>query len=87
MIWFEKLSKIPSADVSSARTILQAYHVVNPLNEAERVALKTFIRWRLIRDVVAYWKYRPTWWLDVVHVATAFFSGTAEDMIAGLAHD
>ena len=69
---------LPTADVVSGREFLLAYSNCYPLNRIEVDYLPTFIRWRLIRDVVMCWSYRPQFWHSIELTCEKLFEGIAD---------
>jgi Ser/Thr protein kinase RdoA (MazF antagonist) len=66
------------SDVETGAHFLRAYHAVSPLQPQEWEALPTFIRWRLVRDVVAYY---DRWWFVVADTCHFLFDGGADAIV------
>ena len=80
---FSPLGGNPQADIGAGVLFLREYHGRLPISDYEVDVLPIFIRWRLLRDVVAYY---DQWWLHVSDTCSALFEGAADEMVveAGL---
>lgn len=68
----------PQADVEPGARLLSVYDQSLPLTDYEWKVLPVFIRWRLIRDVNAYF---DRWWLPVADTVRSLFNGAANEMV------
>ena len=80
---FYPLAGNPQADIVGGSHFLRVYNAASPLNEAEWDALPTFIRWRLIRDLVIYF---DEWWFRVEETCHSLFNGSAEAIVDAALH-
>ncbi len=68
----------PQADVGSGSSFLSAYDAELPLTDYEWTVLPVFIKWRLVRDVTAYF---DKWWLNIGDGCHGLFTGAAEELV------
>ncbi len=81
LLWFEKLSNVPSAHPGAAFEFLNSYNKLRKLKDEEKKGLEAFIRWRLLRDIIAFWEYRIKWWYSVRDCILNVFSGVLDEVI------
>lgn len=63
---FGKMDRIPTFDIRVADKIIDSYNSRNALSNCAIKSIKTFICWKLVKDVVVFYDFNPFWW-DEIH--------------------
>ena len=60
------MDRIPTFDIRVADKIIDSYNSRNALSNCAIKSIKTFICWKLVKDVVVFYDFNPFWW-DEIH--------------------